>query len=763
MSSTSRTYSGSGVGNQQTWNFFASCKCDISSKARRKSMVFLQPTSNFQLANKVPTRPMSNDEHARTMTNHPSKPIASQYKRLDTKLEQSGHKRRWTFGLMTSGRLGLLVFYVICYLQLTALVQSIAPAGGLPDKSQEPLASNALAPTIDYSHNMRFLKLPKSTPVGSLVYRLKGSDGNPNSQLSFGVSGSVGRSLIDILPVPRSWNEADVYLRSKLEFSQYNLSIYVSDGNLSTHVESTILVMPDQLGLPDQDLIQDPNNQQQQQDTQLSELSASIGQPGAASIGQQHQLPFLNTKHVFQVPENCQPDETIGQVSALESQMSQLPVKFELRGKGADKFAIKYVFGPRGQSKADIVLSQKLDYERQNLFNLQVLALNAWTNIRVDTRNVHTLDIVISLQDMQDSPPVFKTAPHALRLANSLKPGDLVDKVEAEDGDFADQRPVHYALDAGSPLASFFTIDKLTGEIRLARPLGDLLSLEQSPVIGQTAFSHVLTVLATETPDATSYDHLWPPMLTRLELPLLLVDQFNEAPQFLGGWQQVSSAAATTTLGNLVMATGQSVSVADEARATLRGFILETPSDKSPVGQAVQWYTNGSAPSSEAKRKLVDANQGRPLVLDLGLGLNGTFELSLEGRDAHLFQVEPSLPVARQASLTLLVSDKLAQSNWSLFDREHSARAGGAPSFELDILARDLGWPQQMGSRIHCRIDLLDMNDNSPQFESDLYSISVFENAAKGSLLGTLKARDPDSGRSGKVRYGPLSGRHSQL
>lgn len=77
----------------------------------------------------------------------------------------------------------------------------------------------AIAPTIDYSHNMRILNLPKSTPVGSIIYRLKGSDADPHSHLLFGVVGIEGRSLIDIRQAIDSWNEADVYLKSPLRVS----------------------------------------------------------------------------------------------------------------------------------------------------------------------------------------------------------------------------------------------------------------------------------------------------------------------------------------------------------------------------------------------------------------------------------------------------------------------------------------------------------------------------------------------------------------
>ena len=74
------------------------------------------------------------------------------------------------------------------------------------------------APSINYSHNMRVLKLPANTPVGTLVYRLKGSD--PDSErLVFGTDDPVGSRLLRIESL--SFREADVYLKSPLTVSVF--------------------------------------------------------------------------------------------------------------------------------------------------------------------------------------------------------------------------------------------------------------------------------------------------------------------------------------------------------------------------------------------------------------------------------------------------------------------------------------------------------------------------------------------------------------
>lgn len=77
------------------------------------------------------------------------------------------------------------------------------------------LANNA--PNINYSHNMRILKLPRKLPPGTLIYRIKGSDPDPDV-LQFGVKGRDANHLLEVKGV--SFTEADVYLKSQLKVSR---------------------------------------------------------------------------------------------------------------------------------------------------------------------------------------------------------------------------------------------------------------------------------------------------------------------------------------------------------------------------------------------------------------------------------------------------------------------------------------------------------------------------------------------------------------
>ena len=71
---------------------------------------------------------------------------------------------------------------------------------------------------------------------------------------------------------------------------------------------------------------------------------------------------------------------------------------------------------------------------------------------------------------------------------------------------------------------------------------------------------------------------------------------------------------------------------------------------------------------------------------------------------------------------------------------------------QLKVVAVDGGSPARSGSVL---VDVLvtDVNDNSPRFTQDSYSVDVLENSAPSASLLTVSATDPDLGRNAEVVY----------
>ncbi|XP_035983157.1 protocadherin alpha-5 isoform X8 [Fundulus heteroclitus] len=74
------------------------------------------------------------------------------------------------------------------------------------------------------------------------------------------------------------------------------------------------------------------------------------------------------------------------------------------------------------------------------------------------------------------------------------------------------------------------------------------------------------------------------------------------------------------------------------------------------------------------------------------------------------------------------------------------------PVIRLSLTAMDGGTPAKSGT-MDLTINVLDINDNAPEFGKTLYKASVFENVTIGTSIITLTATDLDAGTNGQVFY----------
>ncbi|XP_007937217.1 protocadherin beta-2 [Orycteropus afer afer] len=74
------------------------------------------------------------------------------------------------------------------------------------------------------------------------------------------------------------------------------------------------------------------------------------------------------------------------------------------------------------------------------------------------------------------------------------------------------------------------------------------------------------------------------------------------------------------------------------------------------------------------------------------------------------------------------------------------------PEIRLTLTALDGGTPPRSGSAL-VRIEVMDINDNAPEFAKLLYEVQVPENSPIGSQVATVSARDLDIGTNGEVSY----------
>ncbi|XP_037003621.2 protocadherin alpha-11-like [Artibeus jamaicensis] len=125
---------------------------------------------------------------------------------------------------------------------------------------------------------------------------------------------------------------------------------------------------------------------------------------------------------------------------------------------------------------------------------------------------------------------------------------------------------------------------------------------------------------------------------------------------------------------------------------------------------------------------------------DADIGENARLTYSLSQNEFFSLELPTNSKQTNRLSLALKKS----------LDREKT------PEIGLLLTAVDGGKPELTG-RVQLYVQVLDTNDNDPEFEQSEYKVSLMENAASETFVIKLNATDRDEGINGEVTYFLLS------
>ncbi|KFB49038.1 AGAP000153-PA-like protein [Anopheles sinensis] len=347
----------------------------------------------------------------------------------------------------------------------------------------------SLDPKFDPSTRMRLVLVPADAAVGSVIYRLRATDEEFEYPLQFELVGDASSSTVQIESLPctkyNSICQANVLLTRRLEPGRYyDFQVSVKDTKGGMSVQSCSIT--------------------------------------ATNFTTPHDVIFPHKAGIIMVPEDAKKGTELDYVLANKNPL--LPKSVYLELWGSPLFGIRQKIITPDTTEGTIFLLGQLDFEKQAMYHLTVLANDAYAEPGQDTRNIAGLEVVVIVEDVQDVPPVFTVAPPVTRLPAGLIPGDKVLQVHAEDGDKGVPREIRYGLvSEGNPFTSFFDINETSGEISLLRPLDDILALTHAgdPVL--------LTVIAEEVKVARDEP---PAMATTVQLAFFLPERSNSPPYF---------------------------------------------------------------------------------------------------------------------------------------------------------------------------------------------------------------------------------------
>uniref|UniRef100_A0A182QBJ4 Cadherin domain-containing protein n=1 Tax=Anopheles farauti TaxID=69004 RepID=A0A182QBJ4_9DIPT len=602
----------------------------------------------------------------------------------------------------------------------------------------------------DHAEIVIRLKEFPETPVGTLIYRLRGydADGDP---LTFGVQKSADSHIIRLKQ--NSSNEAYVYLNHELDREareEYTLILTLTDGRLGegNFVTQSFLL-----------LVEDINDNE------------PIFKPFAS---------------VLEVAEDSPPGilTTLEAVDKDEGAYGQVVYYIQGLSEENNVFSISTANG-----KGVVRLARALDYERQHFYHINVLAVDRAIQGRINTG---TAALLVRVKDVEDQPPEFLVTQPVVRVSEDAPIGSEVLKVKAVDGDRGINNRILYGISNNA--SELFEIDRLKGSLRTRRKLDREDS--KNPVNG----AFILEVVATEESKQQ------PAPSSTMEITVIVTDVNDEVPRFRSEAYEcvISENAQENTLARFVDGTVNEVFDYDQGKNGTFRLFLQPPSDIFEVipKRAINEATFGLRVKDPT---LLDFERERELTLTVvaseveSAGRSSTAQLRvliLDQNDNFPEFSQPSyeIDVPENATAgTVLVQIQATDGDSGLFGTEGvrytnltgsisslleldprtgivTITATDEPVFDREIIqkhylsveARD---NDGHGNRntVPLILNVLDVNDNAPVFVQKRYEVRLKENAFEFESPIVVEARDNDleSSPNSAVEYRLLSTHHS--
>jgi len=552
---------------------------------------------------------------------------------------------------------------------------------------------------------MENLRIPELQPVGSVVYQLKAFDkSEPNRKITYALTG-------DTFSVDEDTGEVKLMKQLDRERqAQISTVVNVLSANSDQPLESRRRVI----------VVEDVDD--------------------SWPIFGSHRSSVINNpqqgQYVYQVEVSEQaPISSIVLGELLVTDADEGPnaeIVFECRARqstsgACEAFSVDSRRLQSGKYSVTIRTKMQLDFERIQSHKLSIGARGKRPSPLKGMPLEAEAIVNINLLNVQDEGPLFVNAPYALSMHEGLKSGTRLLTLVVQDGDLAPQRDLSMIVVDG-PYKEYFQVTK-------DPELSKIWYLETNQTIDREAapFSQLsgnmfqISLLAAELDDSGSpvasepellqamrdNQHYAKTTLRRESVTILVLDLPDSRPVF------VHSNSATPIENNFL--------VVNVSESILTGASIPN------LDLAVMDLDEGI--NSRFRLSLVDAEIGPQASSALALEseiIHGRSEVVLNVLNSSLLDYEkPELRTYRFS----LVASKAQQP------------LGAVNSEQLGQLMNPLV------NMLEVQMNILDSNDNWPEFEREQYIVSVPEGSLPGHVVATIKAKDLDSGQNGRVDY----------
>ncbi|XP_051506018.1 protocadherin Fat 1-like [Myxocyprinus asiaticus] len=403
-------------------------------------------------------------------------------------------------------------------------------------------------------------------------------------------------------------------------------------------------------------------------------------------------------------------------------------------------------------------LTKRLDYEATKSYQLTVQVQHTEEGMEI----VSTMDVSISLKDVNDNSPQFESFPYQSCIVENLLKGTSVVQLRATDLDSWLNGQVSYRLlenQENPEVLEMFAVDSETGWITTLKEIDR-----------EKRDRYRITAVATDRAQRLQ-------MTGTTVVEMTVVDTNDNPTLFTEAVFKGTVREDESTPGTVVTILSSTDFDSEEVNRRFRCFI--TGGD--PQGLFDVKYTDGVW--AVAVRKPLDREERDFYLLNI-TATDGTFvtkaavEITVLDAndnspvckmDVYAQTVPEDVPVGKHI-FQVSATDADIQSNAEI---TYQLSGSGAESFKIDsktgfvrtlvTLDREMTNMYNLtvravdGGNNFCEAAVVividDINDNAPKFTSDPHHVSIFENTQPGTYVAQLEAFDADTGMNGKIRY----------
>ena len=476
---------------------------------------------------------------------------------------------------------------------------------------------------------------------------------------------------------------------------------------------------------------------------------------------------FVPDYYAAGVDENSSPTTFILQVTATDRDGGRFGrIEYQLAVPDAN---LPFYLDP---TNGEISVRAGLDREQTSEYLFSVLAVNIDPMTGAIEQNDTAL-VNITVGDYNDNGPVFFPASYTTNFTEDNQPGVEVATVTASDADVGNNADISYTILSGNEGGQFRILSN--GTILATR----VLDYEM----------HQIFSLVVEAADAGQS-----PMRSRAVVTVMILNVNDNPPLVIPSSYQ-ESVSENDRIGTLVKQIVAQDS--DNTIAVLSPLVYSISSGN--VGNAFSIDQSGRilinttldfeqlnsyslnvsvsdgtfATSALVNIQVIDSNDNNPifypatpLTVTLVEGTAAGFEIvrvyandsdaSTNGQIVYSLLSTNSTEEAGQFIDVNPVTGAVTTKEIARYDNESA-------SVVVIISARDAGTPQLSGYRT-IFINVVDINDNAPIFDSDVYLFNVSEDAnGTADILGYVQATDLDDGSNANITYRLIAGDQMKL